>query len=59
MTNYQTPWKDVPFLTVKGELEFAEPYRQRFLKSVHQFSETELSESEIIHPGNGEEKRGS
>lgn len=56
MTNYQTPWKDRQYLNVKDELEFAKPYRQKFLESVNQFSETELTEIEIIHPGNGEKK---
>ncbi len=56
MTNYKTPWKNRPFISVTSELEFAEPYREEFLKSVSQFSDTELKETEIVHPGNGEKK---
>jgi len=56
MTNYITPWKDKPFISVTDELEFAEPYRNRFLESVRQFSDRELSETEIIHPGTGDKK---
>ncbi|WP_073091299.1 DinB family protein [Cyclobacterium lianum] len=56
MTNYQTPWKNRPFISLADELEFAEPYRKAFLKTVGQFSDTQLSETEIIHPGNGEKK---
>lgn len=56
MTNYQTPWENRPFVSVKDELKFAEPYRNNFLERVRQFSELELSETKIIHPGNGEEK---
>lgn len=56
MANYKTPWKNRPFLSVNDELEFAEPYRKAFLKSVGQFSDTELNETKIIHPGNGKEK---
>lgn len=56
MTAYKTPWKNRPFRSVIDELEFAEPYRNTFLESVRQFSDTELNETEIIHPGNGEKK---
>ena len=56
MTNYQTPWENRPFISVADELEFAEPYRNTFLERVRQFSSTELNETEIVHPGNGEKK---
>ncbi|TDK47922.1 DinB family protein [Algoriphagus formosus] len=56
MADYQTPWKNRSFLSIADELEFAEPYRNQFLESVRQFSEKELNEREIIHPGNGEKK---
>ena len=56
MTNYQTPWKNRPFISVADELEFAEPYRNTFLESVRQFSDKELNETKIIHPGNGDKK---
>lgn len=56
MINYQTPWKNRPFNSLADELEFAEPYRNAFLKTVRQFSDTELTETKIVHPGNGEKK---
>ncbi len=56
MTHYSTPWKNRPFLSVDDELSFAEPYRNIFLHSVGQFSENELSEVTITHPGNGQLK---
>ncbi|MBF8149390.1 DinB family protein [Winogradskyella sp. F6397] len=56
MTNYKTPWKNRPFINLTDELEFAEPYRKTFIERVRQFSDTELNETEIIHPGNGEKK---
>ena len=56
MTNYKTPWENRPFLNLNDELEFAEPYRKTFLDSVRQFSDRELSETEIVHPGNGDKK---
>ncbi|NHE58586.1 DinB family protein [Cyclobacterium plantarum] len=56
MINYQTPWKNRPFISLADELEFADPHRKAFLKTVAQFSDAELTETEIIHPGNGEKK---
>lgn len=56
MANYQTPWKNRPYISVSDELKFAEPYRKTFIESVRHFSDSELSETEIIHPGNGEKK---
>ncbi|MDP9959218.1 DinB family protein [Chryseobacterium lathyri] len=56
MSNYQTPWEDRSYSNVEDEIEFAEPYRQNFLQSVRKFSEKELSNTIIIHPGNGAEK---
>lgn len=56
MSNYTTPWENKPLVSVKDELEFAAPYRQAFLETVHQFSENDLSEIVIIHPGNGTKK---
>lgn len=56
MKNYQSPWKNRPFTSIANELEFAEPYRTKFLETVRNFSDKELKETEIIHPGNGVKK---
>ncbi|WP_442847297.1 DinB family protein [Leeuwenhoekiella sp. H156] len=56
MANYKTPWENRPFISLKDELEFAEPFRKTFLESIRQFSDEELKETEIIHPGNGAKK---
>jgi len=56
MTNYKTPWKNRPFINLKDELEFAKLFRKTFLESIRQFSDKELNETEIVHPGNGEKK---
>ncbi|MDX1350613.1 MAG: DinB family protein [Putridiphycobacter sp.] len=56
MSNYQTPWRNRPFISLSDELEFAKPYRNEFLESVGEFSDEELNEIDIIHPANGEKK---
>lgn len=53
MSNYQTPWKNRPFLSVEDELDFAQPYREEFLNGVAQFTAADLAETKITHPGNG------
>jgi uncharacterized damage-inducible protein DinB len=52
MAHYQTPWKNRPFISVEDELDFANPYRTAFLETIRQFSDKELDEKEVIHPGN-------
>ncbi|GAB2996829.1 DinB family protein [Cyclobacterium sediminis] len=56
MTNYQSPWKNQPMISLTEELKFAEPHRHAFLESVRKFSDKTLKETEILHPGNGEKK---
>lgn len=56
MENYKTPWKNRPITNLEEELEFADPHRKTFLATIQQFSERQLGETTIIHPGNGESK---
>ncbi|WP_243472311.1 DinB family protein [Winogradskyella sp. MH6] len=56
MKNYRTPWENRPFINVTDELEFAEPHRKAFIESIEHFSDKELNETEIVHPGNGDKK---
>lgn len=57
MTNYKTPWGDRPFINLEDELEFAAPYRKTFLERIQHFSDKELNETHIVHPGNGDKKQ--
>ena len=56
MTNYCTPWENRALISVADELDYAEHFRKIFLDSVRQFSDEDLREKTIIHPGNGEKK---
>ncbi|MGG8495589.1 DinB family protein [Tenacibaculum sp. TC6] len=56
MTNYKTPWHNKPFISVEEELNFAKPYREKFLNSIRKFSDLELTNIMVTHPGNGEKK---
>lgn len=56
MENYNTPWENRVFTNVQEELEFAAPYRNKFLESVGKFTDEEIQNTMIIHPGNSEPK---
>lgn len=56
MSNYRTPWEKRPFINLQSEIEFALPYRTTFLNNIKSFTDTEINETYIIHPGNGEKK---
>ncbi|GAA5220694.1 DinB family protein [Membranihabitans marinus] len=56
MSNFKTPWDHRPLLNVQDEIDFAEPYRLQFLNSIKSFSDKDLSDITIIHPGNMEKK---
>lgn len=56
MSNYETPWRNMPFMSLEEELAYAAPYRKEFIKRINEFTEEELSNTQIIHPGNGERK---
>lgn len=55
--NSYTPWDDRPYLSVQDEIEFAQPYRKEFLMTIESFSEKELIENTVVHPGNGKVKQ--
>jgi uncharacterized damage-inducible protein DinB len=56
MSNYSTPWEGRPFVNVEDEIEFAQPYREAFLNTIRSFSEAQLADNVVIHPGNGQKK---
>jgi uncharacterized damage-inducible protein DinB len=44
---FDSPFEKQPFTTVNAELEFAEPYRNRFLETIRLFSEKDLANIKI------------
>ena len=56
MSHYKTPWEGRLYTTVADELEFAEPYRQQFLQTISGFTDNQLTNIQITHPGNGQKK---
>jgi len=46
--NYESPLTGNPFVSVDEELKNAQPYREKFLRMIHGFTQKELEEIEII-----------
>ena len=51
MSNHETPWRNMPFTSLAEELAYAAPYRKELIKRISEFTEEELSNTQIIHPG--------
>ncbi len=48
LNDYISPWVNKPYSDLQGELKFAEPFREKFIETVQQFSVEDLSKIEII-----------
>ncbi len=46
--DYISPWKNKKYINVQDELDFAKPYREKFLQDLQTFSNDDLSTIEII-----------
>lgn len=56
MRGYQSPWADLAIESLDQELALAEEHRQAFLDQISHYSDQELSESQVYHPGVPEAK---
>jgi uncharacterized damage-inducible protein DinB len=45
---YASPWAGRPYTNVQAELDFAKPYREKFLQAISAFSPDDLDSIEII-----------
>ncbi|MGF7041073.1 DinB family protein [Mucilaginibacter lappiensis] len=45
-----TPWQDKPYKSIQQEIAFSLPYQSAFMAMVHDFSESQLEEIEIVRP---------
>jgi uncharacterized damage-inducible protein DinB len=57
LSTYKPTWTGREYISVADELEFAKPFREEFLQTIRQFSAADLSNIEIIHPGNGQKRK--
>ncbi|MGG8496943.1 DinB family protein [Tenacibaculum sp. TC6] len=54
---YQSPWKELPYTSLKNELDFAEDYRNSFINMIHQLSESDLEHIRIERSEVGQSKK--
>jgi hypothetical protein len=47
-SDFISPWKDLPYSSLEGELEFAAPFRKTFLETVGSFTADELNAIQIV-----------
>ncbi|HVV56279.1 MAG TPA: DinB family protein [Mucilaginibacter sp.] len=54
---YISPWEGKPYNTVQDEIDFALPYRGKFLAAIGSFSAEDLDSIEIIRPEKGQRRK--
>ena len=54
--DYVSPWQNRPYTTLQDELDFAKPYRERFIETLNSFSEEDLTTIEIIRSEKGQKR---
>jgi uncharacterized damage-inducible protein DinB len=55
--DYPSPWKDRPCTNIEDEIEFAKPYRIKFIETIQSFSVEELENHEIIRSEVGQRRK--
>jgi uncharacterized damage-inducible protein DinB len=55
--DYISPWENLPYKTLQAELDFAIPFREKFLNTVKSFSAEELVTIEIIRSEVGQRRK--
>jgi uncharacterized damage-inducible protein DinB len=55
--DYISPWSNQPYTTLQAELEFAEPFREKFFNSIRSFSADDLTKIEIIRSEKGQRRK--
>jgi uncharacterized damage-inducible protein DinB len=55
--DYPSPWKDKPYSNIQDEIDFAKPYRVKFIETINSFSVEELENDEIIRSEVGQRRK--
>ena len=55
--DYISPWQDRSYLNLQDELDFAEPFRRKFLEAIRKFSDEELDTINIIRSEKGQKRK--
>jgi uncharacterized damage-inducible protein DinB len=57
MKNFDSPFNNRPFTNVEDELIFAQPYREKFLRTINTFTLKELEEVEIVRKEKSQQRK--
>ncbi len=55
--DYPSPWKDLPYIDLKNELEYTEKYRSEFIDMIKTLSESDLDTIRIERSEVGQSKK--
>ncbi len=55
--DYPSPWKDKLYTNIQDEIDFAKPYRTKFIATIQSFSLNELENEEIIRSEVGQRRK--
>lgn len=55
--DYLSPWKDKPYTNIQDEIDFAKPFRTKFIETINSFSIEELENEEIIRSEVGQRRK--
>lgn len=54
--DYISPWEGRPYTTLQDELNFAQPFREKFIDTIKTFSAEDLTHIEIIRSEKGQKR---
>jgi uncharacterized damage-inducible protein DinB len=55
--DYPSPWKDRPYTSLQDEIDFALPFRKKFLETIKSFSADDLDKIEIVRSEKGQRRK--
>lgn len=55
--DYISPWQNKVYTTLQDELDFAQPFREEFIKAIRSFSTDDLTNIEIVRSEKGQRRK--
>jgi uncharacterized damage-inducible protein DinB len=54
---FTSPWKELPYTSIEAEIDFAKPYREKFITDILDFTATDLQYIEIYRPEKNQRRK--
>ena len=55
--DYISPWNEMPYTNLQAELDFAKPFREKFLETIKSYNVEDFDEIEIIRSEKGQRRK--